>query len=252
MMENELNEITDNEFSESEALIEEAENTGDDNIQDISESDASEKGEPKYFKAFETKEQYQNNIDKIFNSRFKDYKETKSKYEDIIDNLKKYFDTEDDSVALDLFGKHMNEQIAEKKGISVDEYKKYSIIEKKADKYDALIEKQLSAINELREQENRNAQLRSRLFNEAAIISKEDKEFDLNHLYNNDKEFKNDLESTGSVYLAYTKLKSRKQKNIKFNESGSSNLTSGHISASAADLSDLDFENYINKIQGEY
>lgn len=240
--------ISSEEFEEESqtAVLE----NGDNITEGEPEPESAEKGEEKYFKTFETKEEYQNNIDRIFNSRFRDYKETKTKYENIVDELKNYFDTTDDAAALSMFSEHMSRQNAEKKGISVQDYKKYALLEKKAGKYDELMQQQAAAEAERLAKESRSNAIRSRLFSEADIIKKTDKSFNLQKLYDSDDDFKKDLEESGSVFLAYTRMKSRLGKHGSFRESGSSDMAAGHVSATAADLSDSEFEKYINKIQG--
>ncbi len=71
---------------------------------DIGQNDAP------VYKTFQTKEEYQSNIDKIFNSRFRDYKETKEKYENVVNGLKHYFGAEDEEAALGMLSGKTEQQ----------------------------------------------------------------------------------------------------------------------------------------------
>lgn len=245
-MEENLNEsiIPKNTGDENTVITET--NNGDKDYEGTPEPEHGNDSDTKYFKTFETKEEYQDNIDRIFNSRFKDYKETKSKYENLMSNLKNYFDTDDDDAAVNMFSNHMDKQQAEKKGLSLEDYRKYSALEKKAGMYDSLVMQQ-------QEQRARQAHIdsvRSELTKAADAIKAADSSFDLVKAYRSDSTFKKTLEETGSVPQAYTAMMNNKKKTPAFRENGSSYISTGHISATAANLSDADFEEYIKKIEG--
>lgn len=213
--------------------------------------------ESKPFRVFNDEQEYQSEIDRIFSKRHKDYKDLKSERDSIVDYLKEFYDTDDDAEAVELFKNQMIAKKSAEKGITAEEYSEQKETERKAKLYD-------------KEQQRQNdvEQLRSRLFNEESEIKKSDSTFDLMSVYSSDKQFKSDLDESGSVYLAYANYVKRAQKSSKppskavptavnkpqrsFSEVGTRPNSPGKVSTSPAELSDEDFEKYIKKIQGEY
>ena len=218
------------------------------------EADPEGGGETKPFRVFANEDEYQSEIDRIFSKRHKDYKDLKSERDSIVDYLKEFYDTESDSEAVELFKNQMIAKKSAEKGITAEEYSEQKETERKAKLYD-----------EQQKQQNDVEQLRSRLFSEESEIKKSDSSFDLMSVYSSDKQFKSDLDDSGSVYLAYANYVKRAQKapakvaapaankpQRNFSEVGTKPSASGKVSTSPAELSDEDFEAYIKKIQGEY
>ena len=209
-----------------------------------------EKGKAEPFRVFADENEYQAEIDRIFSKRHKDYKELKDEHVGIVDTLKEFYNVEDDKEAVKLFTEQMTAQKAAEANLSVDDYKKEQETQKKARAYDDM--------------QNENKQIedtRNRLFAEESQIQSSDKGFDLRSVYNSDTQFKNDLDSSGSVFFAYanyirrsasapkTVAKAEPPKSRSFNEVGTRPTTAGRVDSSPADLSDEEFEAYIRKIQ---
>lgn len=218
------------------------------------EADPEGGSDTKPFRVFANEDEYQSEIDRIFSKRHKDYKDLKSERDSIVDYLKEFYDTDSDSEAVELFKNQMIAKKSAERGISAEEYSEQKEAERKAKLYD-----------EQQKQQNEVEQLRSRLFNEESEIKKSDSSFDLMSVYGSDKQFKSDLDESGSVYLAYANYIKRAQKapskaapaavnkpQRNFSEVGTKPSASGKVSTSPAELSDEDFEAYIKKIQGEY
>lgn len=210
--------------------------------------------ESKPFKVFNDEQEYQSEIDRIFSKRHKDYKDLKSERDSIVEYLKEFYDTDSDSEAVELFKNQMIAKKSAEQGITAEEYTENRENARKAKLYD-----------EQQTQQNEVEQLRSRLFSEESEIKKSDSSFDLMSVYSSDKQFKSDLDESGSVYLAYANYIKRAQKapakaapavvnkpQRNFSEVGTKPSASGKVSTSPAELSDEDFEAYIKKIQGEY
>lgn len=218
------------------------------------EADPEGGSDTKPFRVFANEDEYQSEIDRIFSKRHKDYKDLKSERDSIVDYLKEFYDTDSDSEAVELFKNQMIAKKSAERGISAEEYSEQKETERKAKLYD-----------EQQKQQNDVEQLRNRLFNEESEIKKSDSSFDLMSVYGSDKQFKSDLDESGSVYLAYANYVKRAQKvpskaapavvnkpQRNFSEVGTKPSASGKVSTSPAELSDEDFEAYIKKIQGEY
>ena len=215
------------------------------------EADPEGGGETKPFRVFANEDEYQSEIDRIFSKRHKDYKDLKSERDSIVDYLKEFYDTESDSEAVELFKNQMIAKKSAERGISAEEYSEQKETERKAKLYD-----------EQQQKQNDVEQLRSRLFSEESEIQKSDKSFNLQSVYASDKAFKDDLDASGSVYLAYANYIKRsattpakvakKQPQRNFSEVATKPSASGKVSTSPSELSDEDFEAYIRKIQGEY
>lgn len=223
---------------------------------DEAKPEESGSDEAKPFRVFNDEQEYQSEIDRIFSKRHKDYKDLKSERDSIVDYLKEFYDTDNDSEAVELFKNQMIAKKSAEKGITAEEYSEQKETERKAKLYD-----------EQQKQQNDVEQLRSRLFSEESEIKKSDSSFDLMSVYSSDKQFKSDLDDSGSVYLAYANYVKRAQKapakavpapaaankpQRNFSEVGTKPSASGKVSTSPAELSDEDFEAYIKKIQGEY
>lgn len=219
------------------------------------EADPEGGSDTKPFRVFNDEQEYQSEIDRIFSKRHKDYKDLKSERDSIVDYLKEFYDTDSDSEAVELFKNQMIAKKSAEQGITAEEYTENRENARKAKLYD-----------EQQTQQNEVEQLRSRLFSEESEIKKSDSSFDLMSVYGSDKQFKSDLDDSGSVYLAYANYVKRAQKapakavsapaankpQRNFSEVGTKPSASGKVSTSPAELSDEDFEAYIKKIQGEY
>lgn len=229
------------------------------------ESESDDVAEP--FKSFATEEEYQGEIDRIFSKRFHDYKRVTEERDEMLDNLKEFYGVDDSEEAYSLFKNQLVASKAEDAGLSVDDYVEQSEQARKAKAYDKQMEYQ-----------ERVEQERQRLISEAEQIKSDDKTFDLLKVYNSDKDFKADLDRTGSVYLAYANYVKRLPQSAEptapseselamrvsagqekmsvpskrsFKEGGTAKSSSrGRVSSSPADLSDDDFEEYIKKIEG--
>lgn len=208
-------------------------------------------GETKPFRVFANEDEYQSEIDRIFSKRHKDYKDLKSERDSIVEYLKEFYDTDSDSEAVELFKNQMIAKKSAEQGISTEEYTEQKETERKAKLYD-----------EQQQKQNEVEHLRNRLFSEESEIQKSDKSFNLQSVYASDKAFKDDLDASGSVYLAYANYIKRsatapakvtkKQPQRNFSEVATKPSASGKVSTSPSELSDEDFEAYIKKIQGEY
>ena len=240
--------------SKSESIVNQDQGDEGGSVEQEAEADEADPeggGETKPFRVFNDEQEYQSEIDRIFSKRHKDYKDLKSERDSIVDYLKEFYDTDNDSEAVELFKNQMIAKKSAERGISAEEYSEQKETERKAKLYD-----------EQQQKQNDVEQLRSRLFSEESEIQKSDKSFNLQSVYASDKAFKDDLDASGSVYLAYANYIKRsattpakvakKQPQRNFSEVATKPSASGKVSTSPSELSDEDFEAYIRKIQGEY
>ena len=220
------------------------------------EPESNQNNEP--YKVFSSKEEYQAEFDRIFNNRHRDYAQSKALNDDLTNELMDFYGVDDRDTAVQKFKEQMNRRKAEERGMSEDEYKEHSDMERKAKAYDAYA-KQQQAVQSLR----------NRLFAEADQIRQTDSGFDLQAVYDSDSDFKADLDRTGSVYLAYANKTKRdaakpqqkkvttvapaqkQQKQRVFREGALSTSASGRVNTSPADLSDEEFEKYIENIKNQ-
>lgn len=218
------------------------------------EPDSESIPEETVFKSFKSKEEYQAEIDRIVTKRIREHRQIKSEYDELANELKDFYGVDEPEEAVKKFKQQMLRQKADESGMSEDEYVAHSETERKVKAYDAM-----------QEQQKRVTEVRTRLFSEAEQIKQTDKGFDLQSVYDTDAEFKADLDNTGSVYLAYANMVKRnaakatkrtspapaaKAKRA-FKEGAVSTTASGRVTTSAADLSDEEFDKYINNIMNE-
>ena len=217
------------------------------------EPDADSDPEESVFKTFKSKEEYQAEIDRIVTNRVREHRQIKSEYDELASELMEFYDVDEPEEAVKRFKEQMLRRKADENGMSEDEYRSHSEKEKKVKAYDAM-----------QEQQQRVADVRTRLFFEAEQIKQNDKSFDLQKVYDSDAQFKTDLDNTGSVYLAYANLTKRQatkpaakktapapNKQRSFKEGAVSTTATGRVKTSAADLSDEEFDKYINNIMNE-
>ncbi len=218
------------------------------------EPDAESIPEETVFKTFKSKEEYQAEVDGIIQKRMRKHRQIESDYNELANELKDFYGVDEPEEAVKRFKQQMLRQKADESGMSEDEYMAHSETERKVKAYDAM-----------QEQQKRVVEVRARLFGEAEQIKQTDKGFDLQSVYDTDAEFKTDLDNTGSVYLAYANMVKRNATKATkktapapaakarraFKEGAVSTTASGRVTTSAADLSDEEFDKYINNIMNE-
>lgn len=204
------------------------------------------------FKSFGTQEEYQAELDRIVSKRISNHRRAEQEYDELADELAQFYGVDDRTEAVKRFKEQMNQRKADERGLTVEEFTEQSETERKAKAYDKL-ETERARVQEVRE----------RLFAEADQIKQSDNKFDLQSVYDTDTAFKADLDSTGSVYLAYAnKIKrdaakkqtappQKQQKQRAFKEGALSSSSAGRVNTSAADLSDDEFEKYLKNIMNE-
>ena len=203
----------------------------------------------KPYKSFETEEEYQAEINKIMSGKDTEYERVKAQRDELIENLKAFYETDDAEEAAKLFSEQISGQKAAAKGMTVDEYKTEEENSRKIKAYD-MMEAERKKIADIRE----------KLFAEESRIKETDKDFDLQKVYNEDEQFKADLKSSDSVFFAYANYVRRKSQKTQdapkksersFHEEAATTTTSGGVKGSAVNLPDKEFDEYIRKIMGD-
>lgn len=225
----------------------EAADTADEATTPDNSKDDVKKPQNEPFKTFNSQNEYQAEIDRIISKRIKDYRGAVAEHDNLVNQLKEFYDVDEPEEAIKLFKNQLKAQKVAESGMSEEDYDKDQVNKQKIKAYDALIA----------EKQQRN-NLRGRLYAEAGRIRENDSTFDLQSVYNSDAEFKRDLEQSGSVFFAYSQLVQRAAKKTSaapaeknkrtFSEEGATPARKGQVSTSAANMTDEDFEAYIKNI----
>lgn len=220
----------------------------DDVIAPEDETKPAQEEVKKPFKSFDTEEEYKAEIDKIMSEKDLGYEKVKAQRDELIENLKAFYETDDAEEAAKLFSEQISGQKAAAKGMTPDEYKADEENKRKIKAYD-MMEAERKKIADIRE----------KLFAEEGRIKETDKDFDLQKVYNEDEQFKADLKASDSVFFAYANYVRRKsqktqdapkKKERSFHEEASTTTTSGGVKSSAMNLPDKEFDKYISDIMG--
>lgn len=212
-------------------------------------------GENQPFKIFKTQEEYQSEIDGMIGKRLADvrqkqeqYEKSQAKFNDMMTEIKGFYNIDDDEKAYQMLIGDMREQAAQKRGMDVDTYVKRQEIEKKARAFDERMRSEQLAI-----QENAQIQaIRQRWDSEAAELKKTVPQFDLADTINTNPAFKEKLANGYSVLDAYKLTVPPVQTPVRrkpISQVGAGTRQAGSAaSKNPANLPKKDFESYIASI----
>lgn len=205
---------------------------------------ASEEEEP--FRVFKTQQEYQSTIDGIIGERLRKNRESMNTLDSLKQLSQSFYGGDDGDAAIKQLIDDLQSQNAEKKGITVDEYKEQSQNRIDAEKYRMQQQQQTA-------QTERIEQIKSRWQSESEELKKVIPDFDFQKAMQNKSFYDNIISgmSVSAAYLAVTKLdavNNAKRRNIVQN--GSIKGSGGKVESNPAAMSDTDFINYINKIKG--
>ena len=217
----------------------------------------------KPFKTFQSAEEYQSEIDRIFSKRFHDYKRTKADHADLLENLCDIYGVQTPFEAANML-RNKAENIRRTAAPSRRVQSVPQGLYPEADKPESPEKHYV------------------RMFNQLDSLQQFDPNFSANEVYANDPQFKSILHRTNSPYIAYADYikrtvrsnateqkatqsmqqkalkndfpgESRKIRERTFKE-GAATLPSsaGRVETDASRLSDEEFEKYIKKIENEF
>ncbi|MBP3361791.1 MAG: hypothetical protein J6N52_13105 [Clostridia bacterium] len=213
------------------------------------------------FMVFQTEADYLRHMEQKLAEKTKENDGIGRKYELLVGYLKDFYGVQTDEEAIDIFEKQLNE---EKNGEKQENRQNPAENTERDDK-----PSKSSVPQDDTPGQDAVTSMRNRLFGEEALIRRDDPDFNLRSLYNSDSEFREDVNSTGSVYYAYIRYKNRNKaqkleaqpmqgpatpapKKRSYNEVGAvPGSAMGRIKTSPAKLPDADFDEYIKKIMGE-
>lgn len=233
-----INSAQNGDFGEVQA---ESYNTG------IAEpADSDEKSEP--FRVFNTQEEYQGEFDRIIGERLKKSREGMETLEGLKQQALNFYGTDDGDTALAQLIEDLQQQNAEKKGVSVEDYKKQS-----QDSIDA--QKYRNEQSRKMYEQQRIADIQQRWQNESEELKRIIPDFDFVKAMANN-EFYDSIVNGMSVSNAYlnvnmqnTSAMLKKRRGILQNGNMKGG-SAGSVEANPASMTDRDFAKYIERIKG--
>ncbi len=241
-----IEEMSDEEF---ESYIDTAQESYDDSQNDKNTGDAvpADEGNTKPFKVFNTQEEYQGEFDRIIGERLKKSRESMETLEGLKQHALNFYDTYDGDTALRQLVEDLQQQNAEKHGVSVEEYERQMRDSIDAQKY------RIEQNRRIYEQQ-RIADIQRNWESEAAELKKIVPSFDFAKAMMNNTFYDNIVEgqSVSNAYLAanqkspVTVSKTRRSIQQNGNMTG---VSAGTVGANPASMSDADFMRYIERIK---
>lgn len=225
--------------------------TAEDNAE--SEDDAGdtdpthvEKTEP--FKVFNTKEDYQSEFNRIIGERLKKSREGMETLEGLKHQALNFYGAEDGDAAIAQLIEDLNAQNAEKKGVSVEDYKQQS-----QDSIDA--QKYRDEQSRIYDEQRKIADIQSRWQRESKDLKAIIHDFDFAEAMQNKTFYEHIVNgaSVSTAYLAANKAAAPavKQQRKAIPQNGNMRGSgAGKVEANPAAMSDADFARYIERIKG--
>ena len=205
--------------------------------------------EEKPFRIFATKEEFQGVIDGIMGERLKKNREDMSKLDGLKRQALNFYGTDDADTALKQLIEDIEQQNADKKGMSVEEYKQQSKDSIDAQKYR---EEQRKATD----RDNQIAEIQQKWQSESEDLRAIVPEFDFAKAMQN-KTFYDNIVRGKSVSTAYLAANTQNtvigrvktQRRAIIQNGNMKGNTAGKVEANPATMSDADFRKYIDRIQ---
>lgn len=242
-----IEEMSDDEF---ESYINSAQDDFDEmqnenNTGDAVPADVS-RNEP--FKVFKTQEDYQGEFDRIIGERLKKSRESMETLEGLKQHALNFYDASDGDSALRQLVDDLQQQNAEKHGMSVEDYERQMRDSIDAQKY------RNEQGRKLYEQQ-RIADIQQRWRAESAELKKIVPAFDFGAAMQDKTFYENivDGKSVSNAYLAAnrnTSAPSAKTRRVIQQNGNTRGGSAGVVEANPAAMSDRDFANYIDRLKG--
>ena len=231
---------------------EDANKGGTENTADDSETgDAGPAGseEAKPFRVFSTQEEFQGVIDGIIGERLKKNRESMNTLESLKQHALNFYGTDDGDTALVQLIEDLQQQNAEKKGVSVEDYKQQS-----QDSIDA--QKYRNEQKQATERDNQIAEIQKRWQRESEDLKAIVPDFDFAKAMQNKAFYENIVngKSVSTAYLAANKQNTaavpKPQRRAIAQNGNMKGGAAGKVEANPASMSDAEFRKYIDRIQG--
>lgn len=258
---NNIDEMSDEEFlsyinsaqngtvpenqSEVQANDEQGKQETSDDTGDAEPADAAQ-AEP--FKVFNTQEEYQGEFDRIIGERLKKSREGMETLEELKQHALNFYGTDNGDTALAQLIDDLQQQNAEKKGISVEDYKQQS-----QDSIDA--QKYRNEQSRISDEQQKIADIQSRWQRESEDLKAIIPDFDFAKAMQNKTFYENIVNGTSipTAYLAANRADAPtvKQQRKAIPQNGNMRgAGAGKVEANPAAMSDADFARYIERIKG--
>lgn len=219
-----------------------------DNSDDTGSAEPADAAKSEPFKVFNTQEEYQGEFDRIIGERLKKSREGMETLEGLKQQALNFYGADDGDAALAQLIDDLQAQNAEKKGISVEDYKQQS-----QDSIDA--QKYRNEQNRISDEQRKIADIQSRWQRESEDLKAIIPDFDFAKAMQNKTFYENIVNGTSvpTAYLAANKAAAPapKQQRRAIPQNGNAKGGSaGKVEANPAAMSDADFARYIEKIKG--
>lgn len=219
-----------------------------DNSDDTGSAEPADAAKSEPFKVFNTQEEYQGEFDRIIGERLKKSREGMETLEGLKQQALNFYGADDGDAALAQLIDDLQAQNAEKKGISVEDYKQQS-----QDSIDA--QKYRNEQNRISDEQRKIADIQSRWQRESEDLKAIIPDFDFAKAMQNKTFYENIVNGTSvpTAYLAANKAAAPapKQQRRAIPQNGNAKGGSaGKVETNPAAMSDADFARYIEKIKG--
>lgn len=233
----------DNEYADKGG----AENAANDSETGDAEPAGSEEAKP--FRVFSTQEEFQGVIDGIMGERLKKNRESMNTLESVKQQALNFYGTDDGDTALAQLIEDLQQQCAEKKGVSVEDYKQQSQDSIDAQKYR---NEQKQAVD----RDNQIAEIQQRWQRESEDLKAIVPDFDFAKAMQNKAFYENIVngKSVSTAYLAANKQNTaaaapKPQRRAIAQNGNMKNAGIGKTETNVDTMSDAEFNRYINRIQ---
>ena len=223
------------------------EQDGQDNSDNTGNAEPTDAAKAEPFKVFNTQEEYQSVIDGIIGERLKKNREGMETLEGLKQHALSFYDTDDGDAALRQLIDDLQQQNAEKHGVSAEEYRQQT-----QDSIDA--QKYREEQSRISSEQQRIADIQSKWQRESEDLKRVIPDFDFAKAMQ-DKTFYDNIVNGSSVSTAYLAANKPAQEQPKPRRPIAQNGNmkggrAGKVEANPASMSDADFARYIERIKG--